>query len=152
NRVPNACDNATIATGSVQYASGTNAVRSITSSVPLAFTGGRLDVRASVTASGDTQLKGGTVARADWMKPGNTAALRATASAGTLDNVTMIGDLDVSASSASVYILNGLKLDGKATLGSNSAVYFPVSGKMALDGTGEVLMTGPNCYLYNYGS
>src|SRR5205085_11750323 len=33
---------------------------------------------------------------------------------------------------------------------SNSAIYFPVSSEVLLDGTGDVLIQNSNSYIYNY--
>jgi hypothetical protein len=150
DRTPNACNAVTIATGSVQLNSGNHGVRSLVSSVPLDFNGGRLDVRASVTASGLTRMKGGNLARAHWMKPGNDAPLTTTTGGGTLDGVHLIGDLDMTESSTAITITNGLTLDGKATLAASSSMYFPASPKIALEGGGEVLLQSGNSYLYNF--
>ncbi|HYC57766.1 MAG TPA: hypothetical protein VEL28_22765, partial [Candidatus Binatia bacterium] len=150
DRIPNGCDAATIATGSVQHNMGSNMVRSVTSSVPLEFKGGTLTVRDHVTASGLTQMKGGTLARADVLVPGNDAPLVLTSSSGTLSDVHMSADMNLTASSAQVNITDGLVLDGTATLGTNAALYFPASSEVSLTGTGDVLMQHSNSYVFNY--
>ena len=61
-----------------------------------------------------------------------------TASGGTLNGVTVNGNLDLTASNANAAVTNGLTLNGTATLGSAARLYFN-GGSQTLAGTGTVV-------------
>ena len=153
DRIPNACDAATIETGAtVTHASGANAVRSVAADSPLDLTGGTLTLRDTVAVAGLFRLQGGTLANAQVQVPATSAPLVLTTTGGTLDKVVMNADMDVSTSYSYVNIANGLTLNGTATIGTNSGIYFNGSGEQALDGSGEVVFTSGGGQLYNYGN
>jgi YD repeat-containing protein len=58
-------------------------------------------------------------------------------SGGTLDGVTLNGNLDLSAANANATVLDGLTLNGTATLGFGCDLYF--KGSQTLGGTGTVV-------------
>jgi len=101
------------------------------------------------TATGNWRMVGGTI-KDGTLNSADGAKIIHTSSSGTLNNVVMNADMDMTASSAQVNAINGLTLNGVATLGTNAALYFPVSGEVALDGTGDVLMQHSNSYIFNY--
>ncbi len=153
DRIPNGCDAATImgAPATVTHASGSNAVRSLLADSDLDLTGGTLTLRDTANVSGLFRLRGATLAGAHVLAPGNAAPLVATSSVGTLDGVTMDADMDLTASSASVNIANGLIVNASATFGQNAGFYFGGSGELPLAGTGEIVLDGPNAQIFNYG-
>ena len=59
-------------------------------------------------------------------------------SGGTLDGVTVNGDLDLSVFNTHVTVINGLVLNGTATLGTHTRMYFS-NGSQTLGGTGTVV-------------
>ena len=121
NRIPNACDDAQITTAStVTHSTGSNAVHNIVADSPFDLTGGTLTLRGSATVSGLFRTRGGTLANASVLPPGNDAPLVATNSGGTLDNVTMDADMDLTATSSYVYLANGFALNGKASVGNGA--------------------------------
>jgi hypothetical protein len=87
----------------------------------------------SLTLAGGT-LKGGTV------NAGGGAKVVATSSGGTLDGVTLNSDLDVTVAGASATVVNGLTLNGTATLGSaNAFANLNFTNTQTLGGNGSVV-------------
>ena len=80
-------------------------------------TGGTLALDA---ATGSWNLLGGTIKGGTITMSGG-AQLVATGSGGTLDGVTLNGDLDLTAQYASLTVTNGLVLNGTATIGVTAA-------------------------------
>ncbi len=94
-------------------------------------------VTGSWTVLGGT-IKGGTV-----QTSGNSRLLGST-SGGTLDGVTINGDLDVLSGDAYLSIRNGLTLNGTATLSAGDRLYF--EGTQTLGGNGTVVFTNNAFY------
>lgn len=74
-------------------------------------------------------IVGGTVLQ-------GTNRLLLTSAGGTLDGVTITGDIDLSADQTQVDIVNGLTLNGKATLGKGSTITF--LGDQTLGGRADI--------------
>ncbi len=84
-------------------------------------------------------INGGTVTTADG------ARLVGTASGGSLNGLTLNGDLDLGANGAGVTVSGGLTLNGTITLGSGAnAAGLTFLGTQTLAGTGTVLFAGTN--------
>ncbi len=89
-----------------------------------------------LTLSSSGTIKGGTVAL--------IAATNIVFNGGTLDGVTLNGDLDLTPQSASLTVKNGLVLNGTATIGGTFANYdgynvLSFAGTQTLSGSGTVL-------------
>jgi Dockerin type I domain len=153
DRIPNACDAATItgAAATVTHASGTSSVRSVVSDSALDLTGGTLTLRDTMSVAGLFQLRGATLVNAIVLRPAADSKLVMTGSGGTLDGVTMLADMDFSASAASVLIPHDLTLDGTATFASNTSMQFNGQGEQMLAGTGQLVFNaGSIASLINY--
>ena len=102
---------------------------------------GTLDDTAGVlalnAATGSWRLAGGTV-KGGVITTADGSELVPTNLIGTLDAVTLNCDLNVTGSSASVRVINGLALNGVATLGNNYAS-LGFEGTQALSGSGSVV-------------
>ena len=100
---------------------------------------GTLDDTAGVlalnAATGSWRLAGGTV-KGGVITTADGSEL--VPISGTLDGVTLNCDLNVTGSSASVRVINGLTLNGVATLGNNYAS-LGFEGTQALSGSGSVV-------------
>ena len=142
NRLPGPDDDAVIDVAgiSVTHSSGTHTIKSLTSNNPFDLSGGTLMVTGSLqeqnanafTLSGGT-LSGAIVAAA--------TTITATSAHGTLDGVTIAGELDVIASQATAAITGGMTLDsGLVKVGWGNSISF--SG--TLGGTGTVQFTDDN--------
>ena len=91
--------------------------------------------------TGSWQLLGGTIKSGTVAATGG-AKLIATSGGGTLDGVTLNGDLDLTPQNATLTVRNGLVLNGTATIGASSGngfntLYF--AGSQALSGSGSVV-------------
>lgn len=133
----------------------------------LSVSGGELDLYGTLENSGATltldrrlgtahlhgTIRGGTIAEAD----GATLAIAAPPFLGygvsppvaTLDGVIVHGDLDLTAQNAELDILDGLELDGTATIGATNGSYgalvFIDPKPQALTGHGTVILArSPN--------
>src|SRR5205085_11096840 len=91
-------------------------------------------------------LAGGRIAGAT-INPTNGIAM--IVSSGTLDGVTVNGDLDLTANGANATVLNGLVLNGTARLGSqtnaNTYGYVSFAGSQTLAGNGTVVFGQHGC-------
>jgi hypothetical protein len=114
--------------------SGSPTVKSIQSTELLALTGGTLTVSQSIQGTGTVKFDGGTLTGATVSS--NTVVV-ATGAGGTLDGVTLNSDLDLTTGSAQVTVLNGLVLNGTATLGESGVIDF--NGTQTLAGNGQVV-------------
>jgi len=147
-RIPNACDDVGITTGSVatvDHSQGNNAALRVTSRFPLLFSGGTLNVRDTVKVDNVLTFRGGTLAGATVLPGEQQLGLDApnvlfTSNNGTLDGVTMEAPMDMTASSALVRVTNDLVLNNTATLGSAAQIMFQ-AGTNTLSGTGEVVFS-----------
>jgi hypothetical protein len=70
----------------------------------------------------------------------------ATTSGGTLDGVTVNGDLDLTGDSVQVRVINGLTLNGTATIGMAGSSWsrMDFSGTQTLGGSGTVVFGDAN--------
>ena len=82
-------------------------------------------------------IRGGTIDASGGSQLSLTGVSGPVGSGGTLDGVTLNGNLDLSATNANATVLDGLTLNGTATLGAYADLYF--SGSQTLGGTGTVL-------------
>ncbi len=143
--VPNSNDDVTISIAVsnpiTHNTSASDAVHSLTSSDPITLGAGSLaigttaDLSASITLSGGT-INGGTIDLT------SGATLVATGSGGTLDGVTVDGNIDLTAVGANLTITDGLTLDGTAAVGApsgNAYGYLNFAGTQTLSGTGTVV-------------
>ncbi len=124
---------------SVTHARGSDTVHSLTADRPLILSGGTLTVAGSVRAGSPISLSGGTLSKAI-VAIGTT--LTGSSSGGTLDQVTLNGNLDLAGvPEATAVITGGLTLNGTVTLGDNTttnAGVLHVAGAQTLSGTGTI--------------
>jgi RHS repeat-associated protein len=144
--LPTASDDVTIsfaANPTIQLASGTQQIHSLTSNEQIALVGGSLTIQTTATISANLTLAGGTLKNGTVTETGGAKVVGTaggTFYGGTLDGVTLNGDLDMSGGSARLTVANGLVLNGTATIGNGGAIYF--NGTQTLSGTGTVLYNG----------
>src|SRR5438445_4390069 len=71
----------------------------------------------------------------------NGVGIKGTTAGGTLDAVTVNGDLDLTGNNVSVTVVNGLTLNGTATIGATGGVWsrMEFSGTQTLGGAGTVV-------------
>ena len=144
HRVPGPGDDVVISRSSasptVTVRSGTITVNSMTSQAPLTLSGGSLAVTTSFQANNTLTLSGGTLLNTNITA---STSIRGTSSGGTLDGVTVNGNLDLSANSVTLTIKDGLVLNGTATLGgSNAFATLHFAGTQTLGGSGTVAFAG----------
>ncbi len=136
--VPGAADDVFIDRGAanpvITVRDGTQSVRSIQSAEALALTGGTLIVAQTLQWNDAFTLDGGTLQGGTLTASADSKLI---VSSGTLDGVTLNSDLDLSADSAAATVVNGLVLNGTATLGNFAQLNF--SGTQTLSGSGEVV-------------
>jgi hypothetical protein len=151
DRVPNSCDDATIAAGpTVVYPSGDNGVRNVASAAPLDITGGTLTLRGTINVPALFRMKGGTLVNAHVLVPGNMSPLVFTSSGGTLKAATVDSAIDSSVTSAYAYIDGGLTLNGTAQVGQSGGFFFLGSDEQSLKGTGTISLNASAAQVYNY--
>ena len=125
----------------VEHDAGTDQIHSLISSSPFTLSGGSLDVATTVEVDNVFTISGGTLQDAT-IQPGS-GGQGVTVESGTLDNVTLNGDVTVS-TAASLTVTNGLELNGVLTLDCTSddwtSLYF--DGTQELKGTGDVEFGG----------
>ncbi len=122
---------------SISHGSGTDTIKSLTSSEDLVLSGGTLDVASTLQVTGAVvTLEGGTLGGATVLAG---TRLVGTSSGGTLDGVTVNGDLQLAG--AWVGVTNGLTLNGTIAVGDSSGNYgrLDFSGSQTLDGTGSAV-------------
>jgi hypothetical protein len=117
-------------------ATGNRGVHSLASSEEISFGGGVLQIATTAFFSVSPVLAGGTIQGGTVMESGG-AELVLTGWGGTLDGVTVNGPLDLTGGSAIAEVVNGLTLNGTATLGYDARLYF--DGTQTLGGTGTVV-------------
>ena len=127
----------------VAHSSGNHIVRSITSEEALVLSGGTLTVSNTVQVNNTFTLSGGTLRSATVLPATNGARLVVGAN-GTLDGVTVNGDLDLTGNAVSATVTNGLVLNGTARLGNTNSGYgaLSFSGTQTLAGNGTVVFGG----------
>jgi RHS repeat-associated protein len=140
-RLPGPNDNVVIDTGNtsatVTFSSGSATVNSLTSLDPFTLSGGTLTVTGNVQVNNTFTLAGGTLAKATVLAGTGGQSLTCTQSGGTLTGVTLNGALDVTASWSNLAVVDGLTLNGTATLGYGGRLYF--NGSQMLGGSGTVV-------------
>jgi RHS repeat-associated protein len=108
--------------------------------------GGVLALSAS---TGPLSLSGGEIYQGTITTTGSDDLI-ATGSGGTLDGVTLDGNLDMSQSSAEVTVLDGLTLNGDVTLsGEFASLAFGGDNPQAVGGSGTIDLTGAYANLYS---
>jgi hypothetical protein len=107
----------------VYHRYGSTLVASIRSEETLEINGGTLSASGAIQADGGLTVNGGTVQNTTVVAP---AAVRVTYNdSNHLDGVTVNGDLDLATeSSPRLHILNGLTLNGTATLANRAYLIF----------------------------
>ena len=117
-KVPGPTDDVLLdnSTGIITYRSGNTEIRSLSSNARLTITGGTLTIDETVQVNNTFTLAGGTLKDATVLKGTGGQGIIASSSGGTLDGVTANSDLDLTANSTGVTIVNGLTLNGTATL------------------------------------
>ncbi len=99
----------------------------------------------ALTLDGNTGtwvLSGGTIVGGS-MEPGSSGAELRYGGNSTLNGVTMNADMNMSESySLTVNLVNGLTLNGTATMGSGGELRAVPAGqgRMTIDGTGEIVL------------
>ncbi len=139
NGVPGSGDTARINSGTIT-ADTPQTVETLTCA------GGTVTGGAVITANVSVVLQGGTIKNSTVTVSGGTILLL-TGSSGTLDGVTVNGDLDVGLTNnnANLTILNGLTLNGTARLGIADGTkygYMSFVGSQTLSGNATVLFGG----------
>jgi hypothetical protein len=150
NALPGPSDDVVIdvpkVTVTITHSSGTHTIQSLTSNESLTLSGGALTVTGAVQVSATFTLSGATLAGTTVLA-GTT--IKASGAGGTLDGVTLNGDLDLTARGSRVAVKNGLTLNGTATLGgASSYAELDFQGTQTLGGGGTVVLAGPG---YNDG-
>ena len=147
--VPTSSDDAEIDYSgiTVTFSSGAaDSVNNLTSQATLNLSSGTLNVSGTIQAPGGQLLLQGATLGGASIAAGTTLV----GSSGTLDGVTIDGDLTVSGDNA-VSVQDGLTLNGTAALGDNSSVgYLNFNGSQTLGGTGTVVL-GSATYRTYYG-
>lgn len=152
-KVPGAGDDVLIdipGNATITYRQATTEIRSLVSKNPFTITGGTLSVTQTVRVDNSFSLAGGTLKDATIVAGAPGSAVWG--DNGTLSGVTLDTNL-VIRNGRSIYVANGLKLNGNLTaeVGSSScAVYFMTS--QTVTGSGRIavpLRSGAN-YLYTY--
>jgi hypothetical protein len=125
-----------------------DAVNSLVSVVPFTFSAGSLNVTTTVQVDNTFTLNGGTLINGTVLAGTSGQGVIATSSGGTLNDVTLNGNLNLTSIDAFLTITNGLTLNGTATLGGDA--YLGFSGTQTLGGTGAVLFDSTSYpYYYN---
>jgi RHS repeat-associated protein len=118
----------------------TAAAHSLLTNETLVVSGGVLAVGTTVGGAGSVRLAGG-ILRGGTVLPGMT--VHATTAGGTLDGVTVDGELNLTDADARAIVTHGLVLDGTARLGGFSRGFLGFLGSETLTGTGQVIF-GPD--------
>ena len=126
----------------ITHRSGTTNVSSITSEERLVASGGVLDVSGTIQISNDFVLSGATVKNASVLAgSGGEGVIVTSSSENRLSGVTLEGDLDLSANTATLHISNGLTFNGTITL-SGSGARLSSDTTQTIDGTGTIAFVG----------
>ena len=128
----------------VTHSSGTHSLRSLFSQNAIVLSGGSLTVSNTVQVNNGLTLSGGTLRGATLLPGTGGQGIIATSGGGTLDGVTINGDLDVGRQNngAGVSVINGLVLNGTLYLGNpTNGWYGQVGfvGTQSLGGNGTVV-------------
>ena len=149
--LPGANDDVVInvpASVTISHASGNDSIRSLSSANALTLSGGILTVAGTVEVDNTFTISGGTLKGAT-IQPGSSGqGVTFTTSGGTLDGVTANANLDLTnGGGTNATIVDGLTLNGVASLGSSSAsvynyarLYF--STTETLGGSGSIVFSG----------
>jgi hypothetical protein len=145
NHVPTATDDAVIIVSgiTVTHGTGTDTVNSLSASNgTFLLSGGTLTATTTLSGYDTFNLAGGTLANTT---VASATTITGSSSGGTLDGVTLGGNLDLAAVfNAHATVLNGLTLNGSTiTLGNANGGSFGqlfFTGSQTLGGTGTVLL------------
>ncbi|PYI88539.1 MAG: hypothetical protein DME26_03490 [Verrucomicrobia bacterium] len=107
----------------VTHSSGSHVVSSLLSQGAFVLSGGSLTVTNTVQVNAAFTLSGGTLKGAMVLQGTNGLGIKGTTVGGTLDAVTVNGDLDLTGNNVSVTVVNGLTLNGTATIGATGGVW-----------------------------
>ncbi|MCY2986889.1 MAG: hypothetical protein NTY19_03365, partial [Planctomycetota bacterium] len=118
-------------------------INQLTSEAALTISGGTFYAATTIQVNNTLTLSGGTLKHATVLPGSGGHRITFTSSGGTLDGVTVNGDLDLTGggkANVGALVTGGLTLNGTASLGSDSTsgqLYF--SGSQTLGGTGSVV-------------
>lgn len=145
-RLPNLCDDVSIAGSgpTVVHSQGTDGILRLNSTRSLDIKGGSLQTRDTVFVSGTLRFVGGTLKDTTVLADDSETTAPdpiATNSGGLLDAVAFETGLNMTAASSYLRVMNGLTLNGVATMGSGSNLRFQ-GGNQTLSGEGEVHFQG----------
>jgi RHS repeat-associated protein len=149
NRLPAPADDAVIPDFAgditIMHSTGNNTINSLTSAEKMLLSGGSLTVTSTVFLSDTFTLQGGTLRDATVQTSGG-ARLIATNTGGTLDGVTINGELDLTGADVHATVTNGLILNGTARLAGNFS-HLLFAGTQTLAGNGVVAFEAAHCSL-----
>jgi hypothetical protein len=152
SKVPGLTDDVVIdslpSSQTITISSGDNQVNSIVADGSIQITGGTLRVLTLFLSSESVMLNGGTVSGGTVQTASGTALI---VKSGTLDGVTVNGDVDVGNSNngAQLTVANGLVMNGTMLLGNPTNGMFGVvnfKGNQVLGGNANVLLGAVNSY------
>jgi hypothetical protein len=168
NRVPNGTDDAVIninTTNPITHSgSQSDAVNTLTSTsqAAIAISTGALSITNAASINGNLTLSGATLISSGTLQVNGTflisggtlananvlsgTTITGTTAGGTLNGVTLNGNLDLTgANGVNLTVVNGLTLDGTATLGQGGNYgYLTFGNSQTLAGTGTVVFAGSN--------
>jgi hypothetical protein len=146
--LPGPADDAVIDTSAitVTHSSGSHTVKSLTTANgSFTLSGGTLDITGTLQGNSTFTLSGGTLSEAQ-VASGTT--LRSSTAGGTLDKVTLNGNLDMTGASGTLLdISDGLTLNGTAVLGDSGGstsgeLFFINAGTLGSTSSGTILLGG----------
>src|SRR5437867_2319483 len=143
--LPGTNDDVVIGSGpyiTVTHSADTHVVKSILSQQAFVLSGGSLTVSNTVQVNNTFILSGGTLVRGTVLR--STDGQSITVTSGTLDEVTVNGDMDVGNSSydAILTVVNGLVLNGTVRVGNPTNYSYgrlDFDGSQTLGGSGVVI-------------
>ena len=126
------------ATTRVEHRTGSTSITSLVSNEQFVLSGGTLSVSGTLQVNNTFTINGGTLADATVLAGTGGQGLEFTSSSNNrLRGVAANLDLDLTDAADFVRILNGLTLNGTATLGPEAVLFS--SGTQTLGGTGQVV-------------
>ncbi len=147
--IPTAADDVTIDVATdptIQIASGTYSVQSLTSNEALSITGGSLSVGTTAEVNAGLTQSGGSLIGGQWS--GSGIALSGST---TMNGVTLDTDVTV-ASAATLTVTGGMTLNSTLSLSTSSYAYVLFSGSQSLDGTDEIVLGYASNRVYAWGT
>jgi hypothetical protein len=144
NRLPDSSDNAVInqpGSITITHGQGIDSINSLQSNQSLVVSGGTLAVTTTLQDTSTFLLAGGTLQRATIT---SDTTLTGTGSSGTLDGVTMNGNLDLATNNnAQLGVVDGLTINSTVTLGQADG---STAGQMFFLNTETLAAQGASCW------